>query len=169
METVLAEKSRQRDERSFVVKEATGDVEAVRERLGGLAAVEPLTEDLLMVTLNAEERGSWAWREITDAVDSAEWVAPVVVDASGRPSYPTGAVTVRFAGDPAEADLITFAETYGMRPVRRNEYVPEQVVFAPEFPRETYLPELIDRVSGDERVKAAWPVTVSRYERVDSS
>jgi hypothetical protein len=153
-----------------VVKEPSGDVEGVRKRLEGVAAVQTITGDLLVVTPTGTAREpTAAWREIRDAVDSAEWVAPVVVDAAGRRSYPTGAVTVRFAKDTSEADVMDFGQKYGMRPVRRNEYVPEQVVFAPDAARETYLPELIDRVSGDERVKAAWPVTVSSYDRVDRS
>ena len=153
-----------------MVKEPSGDVDGVRKRLEGLAAVQTITGDLLVVTPTGSEREpTAAWREIRDALDSAEWVAPIVVDEAGGRSYPTGAVTVRFAKDTPEADVMDFAQTYGMRAVRRNEYVPEQVVFEPDAPREMYLPELVDRVSGDERVKAAWPVTVSSYERVDPS
>lgn len=153
----------------FVVKEPGGDVAAMRESLGDVADVERLTDELVVVTpRETGGDGSAWWKRIQDAVRSAEWVAPAVVDDSGRPSYPTGAVTVRFVDAPTDAELENIAGAYDLQLVRRNEYIPEQIVFVPSKPRETFLPDLVERVAVDARVQSAWPVTMSRYERVDS-
>lgn len=153
----------------FVVKETSGDVDAVRDRLSDVAEVEPIAEDLLVVTPRRNDGEVRSlWRRISDALESAEWVVPVVVDDAGRQSYPTGALTVRFAGERSDSQLAEFAEKYALRFLRRNEYVPEQAVFEPSKPRETFLPELVERVQEDDGVGRAWPVTVSRYERADS-
>jgi hypothetical protein len=153
----------------FVVKEPHGDVEVVRAQLAELAEVKPLTEDLVLVTPRETDgdRSAW-WERIRDAVESAEWVAPVVVDEQGRESYPTGAVAIRFQEAPSDEELEELAAEYGLRLLRRNQYVSVQVAFAPAEPRETFLPDLVDRIEGNPRVRAAWPVTTSRYERVDS-
>jgi hypothetical protein len=153
----------------FVVKEPHGDVAVVQEKLGELADVKALTEDLVLVTPRETDgdRSAW-WERIRDAVESAEWVAPVVVDEAGRASYPTGAIAIRFLEAPSEGELEELGAEYGLRLLRRNPYVSEQAVFAPAEPRETFLPDLVDRVEDNPRVQAAWPVTVSRYERVDS-
>jgi hypothetical protein len=152
----------------FVVKESGGGTAVVQERLGEVADVEPLTDELVLVTTRETDgdRSGW-WERIRDAVDSAEWVAPVVVDEAGRPSYPTGTIAVRFAEATSDQDLERFAGEHGLRLVGRNEYVPEQAVFAPTQPRETFLPDLVDRLEGNPRVRAAWPVTISKYDRVD--
>ena len=153
----------------FVVKQSGGDVEAVQSRLGELADVELLADDLLLVTPHETNADGVAWWErIRDAVESAEWVAPVVVDGSGRSSYPTGAIAVRFATVPSAGELDELAAENGLHLLRRNKYVPEQAVFTPVEPRETFLPELVDRIAHRPEVQAAWPVTMSAYQRVDS-
>ena len=154
----------------FVVKEPDGDVAAVQESLGDAVEVAPLGDDLVVVTPREDvggDRSDW-WERIRDAVKSAEWVAPVVVDKAGLTSYPTGAVTVRFEKAPTEDDVREIEATYDLRSARQNEYVPEQYVFVPAEPRETFLPDLLARIDADPRVHAVWPVTMSRYARVDS-
>jgi hypothetical protein len=149
----------------FVLKAGAGDIAALRRRLGRDAEVEPMADDLTLVT--AEQTVSW--QRIRDAVGSAEWVAPVVVDESGRPSFPTGSIGVRFREPPADGELQAFADDHGLRLLRRNEYVAEQAVFAPVDSGTTFLPDVVDRLRDDPRVQTAWPVTTSGYERVDSA
>jgi hypothetical protein len=165
----LAEQTQQRTSADrFVLKKPDADLDTVRKSLHGVAAVEPLTKELLVVTprrkaANAAE----GWRRIRDAVKSAEWVAPVVIDREGRPSYPTGTLGVRFASAPSDSELEEFAARHGLEVLHRNQYVPEQAVFAPGEPRATFLPELVGRLDDDEHVKRAWPETLSSYEHVD--
>jgi hypothetical protein len=148
------------DRARFVVKARDGDVAALGERLGADVEVEPMADDLALVT--AERTVSWRRSR-------AEWVAPVVVDEGGRPGFPTGAIGVRFHEAPADGELQAFAGEHGLRLLRRNEYVPEQAVFAPVASGTTFLPDVVDRLRDDPRVQTAWPVTRSAYERVDSA
>jgi hypothetical protein len=149
------------DRARFVVKARDGDLAALRECLGRDADVEPMADDLALVTA-----GRTVWQRVRD---SAEWVAPVVVDESGRSSFPTGSIGVRFREAPTDGDLQAFAEEHGLRLLRRNEYVAEQAVFAPVGSGTTFLPDVVDRLREDPRVQTAWPVTTSAYERVDSA
>lgn len=75
-----------------MVKEPSGDVDGVRKRLEAVAAVQTICSSSLR---DGTREPAAAWREIRDALDLAEWVAPVVIDEAGRSSYPTGTVTVR--------------------------------------------------------------------------
>ena len=143
----------------FVVKARDGDIAALRERLGTDADVEPMSDGLALVTTGP----TVSWQGTP-----AEWVAPVVVDESGRAGFPTGSIGARFRAAPSDDELQAFAGEHGVRLVRRNEYVPEQAVFAPVASGTTFLPDLVDRLRDDSRVQAAWPVTRSAYERVDS-
>ena len=120
-----------------------------------------MADDVALVT--AEQT---AWQRVRD---SAEWVAPVIVDESGRPSFPTGSIGVRFRESPTDGELEAFANEHGLRLIRRNEYISEQAVFAPVESGTTFLPDVLDRLSDDPRVQTAWPVTTSAYERVDSA
>lgn len=124
---------------------------------------EPLGDSGLVVVqvTGTPKRG---WQQLV-ADDAVAWAAPVEVDDDGAERYPTGEVTVRFAARPSASTLDGFAADHGLVAVRRNEYVPEQVVFAPEHPHTTYLPELCAALTADERVRAAWPNTIARYRR----
>ena len=144
----------------FVVKPRDGDLAALRERLGRDADVEPMADDLALVTADQTA----PWQDV-----GAEWVAPVVVDETGRPSFPTGAIGVRFDEPLSDGGLQAFAGEHGLRLLRRNEYVPEQAVFAPVASGTTFLPDVVDRLCDDARVQTSWPVTTSAYERVDSA
>ena len=106
-----------------------------------------------------------AWQRVLDDDEDAAWAAPVRVDEEGRDMLPTGELTARFAKAPSDDDLDEFARRNGLAVRSRNEFVPSQVVFVPEDPRGTYLPEACERLVAEPEVVSAWPNTRSRYER----
>jgi hypothetical protein len=76
---------------------------------------------------------------------------------------PTGEITVRFRETPDEKQLQRFASGYGLRLLRRNEFVPQQAVFQPADRSD--LPALVRTIEGDGSTKAVWLNTLSRYTR----
>jgi len=76
---------------------------------------------------------------------------------------PTGEITVRFRETPDEKQLQRFASGYGLRLLRRNEFVPQQAVFQPADRSD--LPSLPRTIEGDGTTKAVWLNTLSRYTR----
>jgi hypothetical protein len=148
----------QRSSRSrFVVKGA-------RDQAG----VEPLGGDRGVVTTSADADPKVSWRRLVTGSGRPEWAAPVIEDEAGNESYPTGEVTVRFVTPPTDEQLEQLASEHGLRPARRNRYVPAQVAFAPAQPREVYLPELCEQLATTDGVASAWVNTTSAYRRTDS-
>ncbi len=78
-------------------------------------------------------------------------------------SATTGEITVRFRETPDEKQLQRFASGYGLRLLRRNEFVPQQVVFQPSDRLD--LPALVRTIEGDGSTKAVWLNTLSHYTR----
>jgi hypothetical protein len=93
-------------------------------------------------------------------------VQPVLLDESGHEQYPTGEISVRFLDAASDQQLKQFAESYGLRLHRRNEYVPEQAVFTPLEPVRRYLPDLVREVASNDGVRAAWANTLAHYRRM---
>jgi hypothetical protein len=106
-----------------------------------------------------------AWQQVLDADPSLPWAVPVLVDESGRDMLPTGEVTVRFAAEPSDEELEEFADRHGLTLRSRNEFVRAQAVFVPNDPRNSYLPDVYERLDAEPHVTRAWPNTRSRYER----
>lgn len=79
---------------------------------------------------------------------------------------PTGEITVRFWRTLDDRQLQRFASGYGLRLLRRNEFVPQQAVFQPAD--RTDLPTLVRTIEGDGSAKAVWLNTLSRYTRAAS-
>jgi hypothetical protein len=75
----------------------------------------------------------------------------------------TGEITVRFRDTPDEKQLQRFASGYGLRLLRRNDFVPQQAVFQPA--NRSDLPALVRTIEGDGSTKAVWLNTLSRYTR----
>jgi hypothetical protein len=98
-------------------------------------------------------------RQALDAHPVA-WAAP----ADGE-AYPTGEVSIRFAEPLAGDELDSFISKHGLQLLRRNEFVPEQVVAAPEAPNGTWLPDVVDKLNAEGVVAKAWPNTLARYRR----
>ena len=107
-----------------------------------------------------------AWQHVLDQNPELPWAAPVLVDESGRQLLPTGEITVRFVRPLTRADLEEFSQRYGLTVRSRNDLIPAQVVFLPANRRETYLPELADRLSEAPGVVVAFASTRSGYNRV---
>lgn len=78
-------------------------------------------------------------------------------------SATTGEITVRFRETPDENQLHGFASGYGLRLLRRNEFVPQQAVFQPADRSD--LPALVRTIERDRSTKAVWLNTLSRYTR----
>jgi hypothetical protein len=95
-----------------------------------------------------------------EALDAHAWAAPASDDAC-----PTGEVSIRFAEPLAGDDLDSFISKHGLQLLRRNEFVPEQVVAAPEAPSGTWLPDVVERLNAEGVVAKAWPNTLARYRR----
>jgi hypothetical protein len=105
---------------------------------------------------------TWVLRT-RDPSARSSWL-PLLRDGDGVAHYPTGEVTVRFSEAPSDAALRAFAKAQRVTLARRNAIEPRQAVFAPAS-RE-WLPELVERLAAAPGVARAWPVTVSRYQRV---
>jgi hypothetical protein len=95
-----------------------------------------------------------------EALDAHAWAAPAEGEA-----YPTGEVSIRFAEPLAGEDLDSFISKHGLQLLRRNEFVPEQVVTAPQAPSGTWLPDVVDKLNAEGVVAKAWPNTLARYRR----
>lgn len=80
-----------------------------------------------------------------------------------RDVIPTGEITVRFQEALDEKQLQRFASGYGLRLLRRNEFVPQQAVFQPADRSD--LRSLVRTIEGDGSTKAVWLNTLSRYTR----
>ena len=90
-------------------------------------------------------------------------MSAAVLHREQPPAIPTGEITVRFRETPDEKQLQRFASGYGLRLLRRNEFVPQQAVFQPADRSD--LPALVRTIEGDGSTKAVWLNTLSRYTR----
>jgi hypothetical protein len=79
----------------------------------------------------------------------------------------TGEITVRFQEALDDHQLQRFASGYGLRLLRRNEFVPQQAVFKPAD--RTNLSTLVRTIEGDGSTKAVWLNTLSRYARATTT
>jgi hypothetical protein len=150
--------------RLFVVH--AQDQTAVAQRLSALGRVQPLAgADALLLMLPAAGDARSVWSRAQEAVGSAGTVQPVLLDEEGGPHYPTGEVSVRFWEAPEDEELRRFAARHDLRLVRRNEFVPQQAVFQPLDSSGSYLPELVEKLEGEEGTRAAWANTLSQYQR----
>ncbi len=129
--------------------------------LGTLQTVKGLDAVLLRSRVAADPKRLWG--RLLETIGEDRAAAPAVVDERGEIHYPTGTVAVRFSRDVGEGELRRFASSHGLGLVRRNEYVPRQVVFQPK--RTQYLPELIETLSGADAVESAWAETRSQFRR----
>jgi hypothetical protein len=105
-----------------------------------------------------------AWKQAHEALGTDPAIQPVLLDADGKPQYPTGEVSVRFRERPSDAELERFAKAHALRFLRRNEFVPEQAVFEP-VEKARYLPDLTEELDASTDVKLAWANTIAAYDR----
>jgi hypothetical protein len=113
---------------------------------------------------SSDPRG--AWQDVQALLGESATVQPVLLDESGHEQYPTGEVSVRFLDAASDQQLKQFAESYGLRLHRRNEYVPQQAVFTPLEPVRRYLPDLVREIASDGDVQAVWANTLAHYRRM---
>jgi hypothetical protein len=139
----------------FVIKPAGGDAPGEES---GVAAVQALDDTGLFLAEAADPRA------VVEGSKGIEWAAPTLGEA-GEESYPTGEVSIRFSAPLESEDLEGFVRKHALQVLRRNEFVPEQVVVAPTEPRGTWLPDVVERLNGEHVVAKAWPNTLSRYRR----
>lgn len=149
----------------FVVKTSPGASPAGRRNLAGRVALEKIEgSDLLLLKLGeVHPEPKTAWQRVLDGMESAQWVAPVLLDEQSQPHFPTGDVSVRFDHTPSETELEKFAAAHGLELKGRNEFIPEQASFRPADLRHTYLPDLLRALGSEKGVAAAWANTLSRY------
>jgi hypothetical protein len=137
-----------------------------RRTFASRAAAEELTGGLFVVRAPHPARDAKsAWRALLAQEPDVEWAAPVLLDESGEPHYPTGDVAVRFDHAPSDDELQAFARRHGLGACRRNEFVAAQVSCTPVDSRGIYLPELVTALQRAPGVVAAWASTRSRYRR----
>ena len=152
----------------FIVKGTGAD--AIADRLGSRGSVESVggDSDLVLVRLRtATGNARDSWRQAQEAVGAKTTLQPVFVDADGQAQYPTGEVSVRFHKAVSKADLDRFAAKHDLRILRRNEFVPDQVVFEP-VEDSRYLPDVIEELEASGETRMAWPNTIGTYRRKDS-
>jgi hypothetical protein len=154
------------NERVLVVK-VTDDERRVRDGLVEFGTVEErsLPNVLLLRLDDSWEDVRLARDEILARVDGIEWAEFLLVDDSSSPVVPTGELSVRFHEPLSDDELVGFAEEHGLELRRRNEFVPEQAVFAPRRPRGEPLTERAEKLSHERDVREAWPNTASQYHR----
>lgn len=157
--------------RLFVVHLDPRDQPVFSRRLAFLGRVQPLLgSDVLLLSLSGgTEAAKAAWRRVQDVLGTAGTVQPVLLDEDGEPHYPTGELSVRFWQVPGAQELQRFANEHRLRLLRRNEFVPQQVVFELIDSSATFLPELIEQIEKEEGAKAVWANTLSRYQKAQTS
>jgi hypothetical protein len=96
--------------------------------------------------------------------DHLEFAAPVMMDSKGCQMLPTGKIVVRFRNPPVGEALLRFEKTYGLRYLKTNEFVPQQLNFE-ALDKTMYPPDLITRLNSDTDIELASPETMSRYSR----
>jgi hypothetical protein len=139
----------------------------VFRRVAPLGEVEELENSMLL--LHAKRSSNdvrKVWESIRELIRADEDVQPVLLDERGLPHFPTGEVSVRFLAPQSDEQLRRFAEDHSLVLRHRNEFVREQATFEPVDRNRTFLPEAVDRIAEDRSVKAVWPNTLSRFEKV---
>lgn len=143
------------------------DKAEVLRRLEAIGSIEELDEDTLLLRLtNKASEPEAEWRQLSELVGPLARVQPVLSDEEGHTQFPTGDVTVRFLKKPSDKQLKEFASKYRLQLRDRNEFVPEQAAFHVDDPNATYLPNLVQEISADKKIKRAWASTRSRYKRM---
>jgi hypothetical protein len=141
--------------------------DSMADRLGARGSIERMKgrSDLGLIRLrDASGDPRKVWEQTQQALGGDAHIQPVLLDADGKPQYPTGEVSVRFRERRSDAELTHFASAHGLRLLRRNEFVPEQAVFEP-VEKARYLPDLTEELDASKDVKLAWANTIAAYER----
>lgn len=151
----------------FIVRPADDKKAVVTEHLSSIGEVEKLPDEnlLLLQTQQAAATPEAAWHDVREALGETVSVQPVLLDETGEAHFPTGEVTVRFHKAPTDEELKEFASRYRLSLRDRNEFMPQQVVFNPTHPNQSYLPKLVEEIAGQDGVKRAWANTLSHYKR----
>jgi hypothetical protein len=151
----------------YVVALTADEKRTIADRIGDRGSVEPVPghKDLALVRLRkASADPREAWTQARRAIGDGTQIQPVLLDPEGQAQFPTGEVSVRFHRAVSDDDLDRFAAQHKLRVVRRNEFVPEQIVFEPvESAR--YLPDVVDELGASDDTRLAWANTIGKYER----
>jgi len=154
---------------AFVVRIKPKGRSAARERLAALGEIEEVEGGGGMLMLRVAGKSSdpkAAWKRALSLLRGAGSVQPVLLDEDGRPTFPTGEVTVRFKRELSDAELREFAAAKGLSFRRRNEFVREQAIFEPARPEKIYLPDVVEEIAEGEEIRRAWANTLARYTRI---
>jgi len=85
-------------------------------------------------------------------------------DEAGEPVYLTGEISVRFTHSPGDEDLRRFTARFGLRLLRRNEFVREQAVFKP-VDASRNVSDLVQEIEREGAAQAVWANTLQRFHR----
>lgn len=161
--------ARQTPSEDVLVVRPAGDAARLRTELATLGDVEDVEGAAPLLQVSVRDHDARGARErLLEQVKEVAWAEPLLVDEQGESHVPTGEVSIRFREALSDSELASFAADHGLRLERRNEFVPEQAVFAPVDARGTYLPDLTELLATDPNVTQAWANTMSRYQRVAS-
>lgn len=153
----------------FVVRLPGEGREASLEELAGIGSVEllPSRPDLAVLRLasKAKQAPKKIWQKVQDAAAKVGTVLPVFRDADAGLRYPAGAIVVRFKECPSDGLLDSLAESLKLEAPKRNKFAPTQASFDVKDPAGPYLPELLAKLQARDEVEAAWPETLSSYQR----
>ena len=106
-----------------------------------------------------------AWASLQRRIGGDFAVLPVLDDGEGGMRFPTGRISVRFAGARTERELRQFATDVGLVLHHRTKFVEHQAVFEPADPGGEYLPDVVERLTRLPEVESAWLDAQSRYQR----
>ncbi len=154
--------------RHFLFRTGQHTPDDLNHDLEGLAHVEklPNTIDGQAVAL-AKVYSSYDPKITWQALASLGYVAdPLLLDEQDAEHLPTGRISVRFYQPLLEEELQDFAAQNQLSVFKRNKYVPEQVAFERLEPQHSFLPDVIEKITHSQKVRAAWADTLSLYQRI---
>ena len=127
-------------------------------------------DDLVVVRLKSgtKEPGS-ARRRLQKSLGDTHMVAPVLLDRSGAKIYPIGIVQIRFRSSPSDGEIRAFAKAHRLCRPTRNRYQPAQVSFRLTKPSQSFLPDIITKLSESPEVYRAWAETKAAYRRLEQT
>lgn len=141
------------------------------DQLARISDVEKVTvevgnQSIFLVKIKNNSTSRQGWKFLQQYLTDKEAVEPVMIDEAGHNLIPTGAISVRFLNVPSETEIEQLSCQFNLILEKKNQYIPQQLIFRPLKLSETFLPDLIQSISKIKGIKAVWANTCARYQRI---